>query len=104
MENLINGEKHYYTKDFSSYSQTTDNFVANQELTVTITLNEYRDLIKWKAETEKALSEANSNYWAERKEKEKLEKQVEELKEKVYELREATSQTRVTGSNDDNNE
>ncbi|HCE4016407.1 TPA: hypothetical protein NER88_000923, partial [Staphylococcus aureus] len=49
MAENIKTEQHYYTKDFSGYRNEEDNFVANQELTVTITLNEYRKLIEIKA-------------------------------------------------------
>ncbi|HCD9184932.1 TPA: hypothetical protein NEG45_002675 [Staphylococcus aureus] len=53
MAENIKTEQHYYTKDFSGYRNEEDNFVANQELTVTITLNEYRKLIEIKAVKDK---------------------------------------------------
>lgn len=76
----------YYTKDFNDYNSTQDNFVANQELTVTITLNEYRKLIESSAVTEKRISEANSEKYKAQREIEKLSKENSELKAKVYEL------------------
>jgi cell division protein FtsB len=76
----------YYTKDFNDYSNTQDNFVANQELTVTITLNEYRKLVGSSAVTEKRISEANSEKYKAQREIEKLNKENSELKAKVYEL------------------
>lgn len=46
MSEKISSNPVYYTKDFSDWGNDQNNFVANQELTVTITLNEYRNLVK----------------------------------------------------------
>ncbi|EOC9197095.1 hypothetical protein ACJB6I_000584 [Staphylococcus pseudintermedius] len=82
----INTTNHYYTKDFDAYKQTEDNFVANQELTVTITLNEYRDLISEKAKSKQKIDEARNDYYKERDKNRKLEEEVKSLKQKIYEL------------------
>ncbi|EIL3010534.1 TPA: hypothetical protein ACU2IV_000264 [Staphylococcus pseudintermedius] len=77
---------HYYTKEFGNYNLSEDNFVANQELTVTITLNEYRDLISEKAKSKQKIDEARNDYYKERDKNRKLEEEVKNLKQKIYEL------------------
>ena len=56
-----------------------DNFVAPAELTVTITLNEYRDLVSTAANTKAKVDEAN-------KDKYKREDEIKKLNEKIVEL------------------
>ncbi len=88
MAENIKTEQHYYTKDFSGYRNEEDNFVANQELTVTITLNEYRKLIEIKAVKDKEEDTYRGKYFAEERKNEKLEKENIKLKlnNKIYEL------------------
>lgn len=71
MAENIKTEQHYYTKDFSGYRNEEDNFVANQELTVTITLNEYRKLIEIKAVKDKEEDTYRGKYLR-KKEKRKI--------------------------------
>ena len=66
-----------------------DNFLTPTELTVTITLREYRELVGDKAVSEKKISEIRSEKYA-------LEKEVNELKETVAKLREKIT-VMVTG-------
>lgn len=63
-----------------------DDFTAPQELTVTITLNEYRDLIRRTAVSDAKISEANTKRYEIESENEKLKKEIVSLKDKVYEL------------------
>ncbi|MGT2397974.1 hypothetical protein ACVPOR_09530 [Staphylococcus aureus] len=84
MTENIKTEQHYYTKDFSGYRNEEDNFVANQELTVTITLNEYRKLIEIKAVKDKERYLQGGS--AGKRKNEKLEKENIKLKNKIYEL------------------
>ncbi|HDC6153606.1 TPA: hypothetical protein O8454_002746 [Staphylococcus aureus] len=86
MTENIKTEQHYYTKDFSGYRNEEDNFVANQELTVTITLNEYRKLIEIKGVKDKEEDTYRGKYFAEERKNEKLEKENIKLKNKIYEL------------------
>lgn len=72
MTENIKTEQHYYTKDFSGYRNEEDNFVANQELTVTITLNEYRKLIEIKAVKDKEEDTYRGKYFAEERKKRKI--------------------------------
>lgn len=86
MSETIKSTQHFYTKDFGSYQNTEDNFVANQELTVTITLNEYRKLIESDAKSQQKISEANSDKYKREDEIQTLKKQIIDLKERLYNL------------------
>ena len=63
-----------------------DDFTAPQELTVTITLNEYRDLIRRTAMSDAKINEANVKRYEIESENEKLKKEIDSLKEKIYKL------------------
>lgn len=79
-----------WDKKFEGYGRSEcDNFLAPSELTVTITLREYRELVGDKAVSEKKISEIKSEKYA-------LEKEVGELKETVAKLREKIT-VMVTG-------
>lgn len=81
MSETIKTTEHYYTKEFNSYNNTENNFVANQELTITITLNEYRKLIQ-----EVAKKEARREKYKAQSAKSDLEKEMEILRGKIYQL------------------
>lgn len=77
-------------------SKEMNNFVASDEITVTITLNEYRDLVSSKATTDYKVTEANGKrYDAEGKlktateELNALRQENVSLKEEVYNLKRA---------------
>lgn len=76
MAKNIKTEQHYYTKDFSGYRNEEDNFVANQELTVTITLNEYRKLIEIKAVKDKEEDTYLCKYFAEERKTKNWKKKI----------------------------
>lgn len=80
----IRTEEHHYTKDFGTYSNNEDNFVARQELTVNITLNEYRKLLKENARADKRIEDEASAKWDAVRKAEDLEKEIEELRKKIY--------------------
>ena len=72
-------KKVFELKNGSYHSSDTNNYVAPAELTVTITLNEYRDLVSTAANTKAKVDEAN-------KDKYKREDEIKKLTEKVNEL------------------
>ena len=86
MSETIKTTEHYYTKEFNSYNNSENNFVANQELTITITLNEYRKLIQEVARKEADIEEAKREKWKAQNVKSDLEKEIETLKDKIYQL------------------
>ncbi|WP_295155254.1 hypothetical protein [Selenomonas sp. AE3005] len=73
-------------KKIEGYSSEKDNFVIPQELTVTITLNEYRGLIKENALKEHDIDKVKSDNW-------KLKSRIDELEMKNKELLEKLSET-----------
>lgn len=85
MSETIKTSEHYYTKDFDGYKQSENNFVANQELTVTITLNEYRNLIGEAAKATARIEEANKDKYTREEENRKLKEEVSRLKGLLYE-------------------
>ena len=87
MAENIKTEQHYYTKDFSGYRNEEDNFVANQELTVTITLNEYRKLIEIKAVKDKEEDTYRGKYFAEERKNEKLDYKTKKITRRTKKTR-----------------
>lgn len=65
------------------YPLDQNDFVLDKEITVTITLHEYRKLVENDATTKSRIEEANTEKWNLRKENEELKKQVAELKDKI---------------------
>ena len=62
------------------------NFIAPQEITVTITLAEYRELVTKVATRDADIKKAEDDKYERYKKIEALEKEVCELKSKIYEL------------------
>lgn len=75
-------------KKFDGYMSSSDlhNFIAPQEITVTVTLAEYRELVKRVATAQTDIDKANTDRWAREDENKKLKAEVAELKAKIYEL------------------
>lgn len=69
-----------------AYSKNLDNFTAPQELTVTITLNEYRNLVSANATAQADIKKANDDKFERNCENGRLNKEVAALKAKIYEL------------------
>jgi len=80
-----------FDKKSANYDFKADNFVASGEITVTITLHEYRQLIKDCATAQQRIDEANNNKYTRDAENEKLKKEVSELKAQLYELNKCNS-------------
>lgn len=80
----------FYTKDFGTFGNPENNFVTNQELTVTITLNEYRDLVKQTALADKKIREAESEKYDAQSNVKRLSEENASLKSKIYELQNVT--------------
>ena len=62
------------------------NFIAPQEITVTITLAEYRELVTKVATRDADVSKAENDRYERNRKIEALEKENAELKAKIYEL------------------
>ena len=68
-------------------SENTDNFKEEKELTVEITLAEYRDLIKNNAESNYKIKEAENESNALKKENAELKKKVENFENMMKDIR-----------------
>lgn len=90
MAESVSNQQFYYTKEFSSYGSSEDNFVTNQELTVTITLNEYRSLVGKNSSSESVISKLKSDCWKSSSEIKQLIEENNELKAKIFELQNPT--------------
>lgn len=71
------------------YSKDLNNFAAPQELTVTITLNEYRHLVSAVATAKADIDKANQDKFTRDQENRKLNEEVTNLKTKLYEMQKA---------------
>lgn len=67
-------------------SSELHNFIAPQEITVTITISEYRELVKKVATAQTDIDKAESDRYERNRKIEALEKENAELKAKIYEL------------------
>ena len=65
------------------YSLDQNDFVLDNEITVTITLHEYRELVENDATSKTRIEEANNEKWKYYRENEELKKQVAELKDRI---------------------
>lgn len=72
-------------KESYNYS-TEENLLAPSELTVTITLNEYRKLVTSDATKEQAIREAREERYKAEKERDNLKTEVTKLKTELYDL------------------
>ena len=69
------------------YSFENKNFVIEGELTVTITLSEYRDLVSIKATKETEIKKANEDRYNRESENKNLKEENAKLKAELYELK-----------------
>ena len=73
-------------KKMDGYSFNKENFLASGELTVTITLGEYRSLVEKCATAQKRIDDANDDKYKRNSENEALRKENADLKAELYEL------------------
>ncbi|MDO4728460.1 MAG: hypothetical protein Q4B43_05575 [Bacteroidota bacterium] len=78
-------------KEVSGYADNADNYAIEKELTVNITLNEYRKLVKNNAVSEDRYNNLQDENWRIKKENEKLRKETEILKNEIIEARRETN-------------
>jgi chromosome segregation ATPase len=86
IENLI------LEKKMDGYGTNNKNFVAPGELTVTITVEEYRELVSSDATRKQQIAEANADKYDRNQQIAKLTKEVEELKAELYETKKLLDQ------------
>jgi len=91
MTEIMKTEPVIYTKNFGDYDQSEDNFVASQELTVTITLHEYRNLIKAYAISDNKYDKLQSEKWEIDRELKKVKDQLGEANSKLAQIQTTTN-------------
>ena len=77
-------------KKMDGYSFEKKDFVASGEITVTITLGEYRRLIADNATAQQRIDKADADKYSRNAENEALKKENAELKAELYELKKAS--------------
>lgn len=75
------------SKKLNGWSTNLDDFTINNELTVEITLSEYRKLLKDSITKENEIEKANKDKYERNSENEKLKKENKELEMKLFEYR-----------------
>ncbi len=80
-------EESLLKKKLDSYSSDNNDFQAENELTVEITLNEYRKLIEEKATADYRIKKAEENKYTRDEENKKLKQENKELEIKLFEYR-----------------
>ena len=80
-------EESLLNKKLNSYSSELKDFQAENELTVEITLNEYRNLIEEKAISEYKVKKAEEDKYTRNEENRKLKQENKELEMKLFEYR-----------------
>ena len=73
-------------KKVTEYSDEKNNYFGGGEITVTITLSEYRELVSIKAVNDKLVNDANKDKYSRESENQRLKKENDELKSELYEL------------------
>ena len=76
-----------YSKEMGSYGDDPNNYVAPDEITVRITLAEYRELVSVKAVKDKLVKDAEDGKYQRETDIKKLTEENATLKAELYELR-----------------
>ncbi len=80
-------EESLLKRKIDSYSSELKDFQAENELTVEITLNEYRKLIEEKATADYRIKKAEENKYTREDENKRLKKENKELEKQLFEYR-----------------
>ena len=83
----ISEEVQVLSKKMDKWDSPEDNFVATGEITVTITLSEYRDLIKEKATKGTEIQELRNSKYATNEQLKAAKAEITELKEQIVRLK-----------------
>ncbi len=86
MSESVNVTNAILDKKMDSYNFENNNYIAEGEITITITLNEYRNLISEVAKKQVDIEKANKDKYARDSENEKLRKEVNDLRSQLFEL------------------
>ena len=82
-----------YSKEMGSYSDDPNNYVAPDEITVRITLNEYRELVAVKATTDNLIKAAEDGKYQREADVKRFAEENANLKAELYELKKRLEET-----------
>lgn len=85
-------------KKIDKYDYKSEDFLASGELTVTITLSEYRKLVKDCATAQTRIDKAESDRYERNSENNQLKEENNRLKAELYELKKASEMIDVSES------
>lgn len=86
MAESVNVTSAVLDKKMESYGWNAKDYVAENELTITITLAEYRELVKSVATKQHDIDKANEDKYKRDSENKMLREEVEALRSRLYEL------------------
>lgn len=78
--------KETFGKEVDRYEDSVNNYFGENEIRVTITLNEYRELVSVKATTDSRVKKAEEDKWSRENENKNLKEENARLKAELYEL------------------
>ena len=86
MTESVNVTSAILDKKMERYSWNSNDYVAENELTITITLAEYRALVTSEATKQHEIAKANEDKYKRDSENKMLKEEVDALRAKLYEL------------------
>src|SRR5574344_67516 len=86
MRESVNVTNAILDKKMGTYNFESNNFIAEGEIVITITLNEYRNLISEVAKKQVDIEKANKDKYSRDSENEKLLEEVNDLRSQLFEL------------------
>lgn len=86
MENINVCEK-VLSKKIEDYRHNLNDFIASNEITVTITLSEYRTLVSDAATRKADIDKANRDKYERDNENKRLKEEISRLKAEIYEIK-----------------
>ena len=100
MAESVNVTSAILDKKMERYAWNGNDYVAENELTITITLAEYRELVSSVATKQYDIAKANEDKYKRDSENKMLREEVEALRAKIYKLQQTCSYgTEVNDSN-----
>lgn len=84
-------------KKIDNYGFEENNYIIPEEITLTITLREYRDLVSKCAVADTAIKHAEENKWQREQENKKLKEEMAELRKWIREITSKTATNTIDG-------
>lgn len=92
-----------FDKKSDNYRFNCNDYVATSEITVTITLAEYRELVTAKAIADRKIEEANEDRYTRNSENDALKKDNASLKAELYEIRKKLEEKNIINEESEEN-